>query len=159
MPAGALPMEDPTVVGHVVTWVIANGSALGIVYKVLTQPIQIQLTRHKMTLDDHEQRLDDLEHRRPNSDTPTSDLKARLRQLENQFDPRSSSPDIVTPGEIARRLRDLEEFQKDVLRWRSRMVTDDEFRAYTVQIGEKIENIIGALGFIKGRLGSFSREE
>jgi hypothetical protein len=119
-------MASEAIVGYVATWVLANGSALGVVYKLLTAPIDARIAI----------------------------LTSKVEALEKLVSPRQSITEgAPTMAELMRRIEELEDFRRAMDEFRGEVVTDDEFRSYTQLAGGKIETILARLGWIKGRLG------
>lgn len=129
-------MSPPDATGgllYVVTWLAANGSALGVVYKWLTRPLEEKIALINRELEK---------------------LDKRVEKVDGYVNPRASMVEhLPTVGELVRRLQELEEWRRDMDEFRASIVTDEEFRSYTALASSKLEKVVETLGWIKGRLG------
>lgn len=138
------PPEASTGLAYVVTWALANATALGSVYKWFTRPLEEKIASVARLLED---KLATLR-------TDLDKLDKRVEKVDGYVNPRASMVEhLPTVGELVRRLEELEEWRRDMDEFRASVVTDEEFRAYTVLVASKIESVLGKLGWITGRLG------
>jgi hypothetical protein len=158
-------MADESVfLSHLATWVIANGTSIGTVLLWVTKPIRDKIANFEERLGQLEKAL-----------AAPAVFEARLGAIEKLFgDPRASMPDVASPAELTRRMRDLEEWQaeesnesrtvlrrdieetkrllRELQQAMNHMVSDEEFRGYIAVTNQKTERIIESLGVIRGTL-------
>lgn len=127
--------------GLVVTWLLANGSAISVVWKFLTAPIH--------------QKIETIEKYYAEK---FATYDKRLEKLDGYVNPRASMIDSApTVAELVRRVQELEAWQKEVDELKAELVIHEEFRAYTATVAAKLEKLSETLGWIKGRIGAWGR--
>jgi len=118
---------------YVLTWLAANGTALGVVYKWLTKPLEDKIAAINRELEK---------------------VDKRFEKIDGYVNPRASMVEhLPTIGELVRRLEEVEQWRRDMEEFRASIVTDEEFRSYTTLAASKLEKVAETLGWIKGRLG------
>jgi len=127
------PTDPSSGLYYVATWLVSNGTALGVVYKWLTRPLEEKIAAINRELEK---------------------LDKRLEKIDGYVNPRASMVEHTpTIGEVIRRLEEIETWRRDLDEFRGQVVTDEEFRSYTNLAASKTESILKSLGWIKGRLG------
>lgn len=127
---------DQQGLSYVATWLIANGTSIAVVWKWLTAPIHEKIATLEKVIE-----------------AKLATFDKRLEKLDGYVNPRASMVDgAPTVSELIRRVQELEAWRREYDEFRAEVVTDEEFRSYTTQFAGKIEKIVEALGWIKGRL-------
>jgi hypothetical protein len=120
--------------GFVATWVLGNASAITVVYRWLTGPLEAKIAALEKKLD-----------------AALEGMEKRVEKIDGYVNPRQSMIDsLPTMGELVRRVQELEKWKSEM---DGELVTDEEFREHAAIVTTKIERLIGDLGWIRGRLG------